>query len=208
MTEEKKITQPQVEEGEGAFDDTKQKEVLIPVKFNKETKNLSVEEASVLAQKGMKYDAISEDYSALKELAATQNKSVSEFIKSIKDKNTEARLNELLEKCGGDREAAEHFLNLEMKAANKDDGFKEVESYFPEFKSKEDLPEEVLENARLKGSMLLDEYLRYLLKNNREQESQKKQNEIARTSSIGSQVNKSGSGDPELTEFLKGIWKK
>lgn len=207
MTEEKKITQPQVEE-EKASADTKQREVLIPVKFNKETKNLTVEEASVLAQKGMKYDAIADDYSALKELAAAENKSVSEYIKSIKDKKTETRLNELLEKCGGDRETAEHFLNLEMKAANTDDGFKEIKNYFPKFKSKEDLPEEVLENANLKGSMLLDEYLRYLLKSNRELESLKKQNEIARASSIGSQVNKSGDGDPELTEFLKGIWKK
>ena len=37
-------------------------EVVIPVKFNKEIKNLTVEEASLLAQKGMKFDLIKDDF--------------------------------------------------------------------------------------------------------------------------------------------------
>ena len=209
MTEEKKITLTQVEEeNQEKTDDTKQKEILIPVKFNKETKNLSLEEASSLAQKGMKYDSIKEEYDTLKELASAEGKSVAEYLKDIKEKKTETRLNELIDKCGGDKETAEHFLSLEMKENKSDDGFGEIKKYFPEISSKEDLPEEVLQNQELHGSMLLDEYLRYLLKARLNTESNKKQNENAQNKSVGSQLNKNGEENRELNEFLKGIWKK
>ena len=43
-----------------------EREIFVPVKFNKEIKNLTIEEASELAQKGLKFDAVSEDYKTLR----------------------------------------------------------------------------------------------------------------------------------------------
>ena len=96
-------------------------------------------------------------------MAALEEKSVSEFVEMLKTQKLEARRQELLEKCGGDKDLAEHFLNLEQGNSKNDGGFEEVKNYFSEIKDEEDLPWEVLEKSRLKGTKLLDEYLRYLL---------------------------------------------
>ena len=45
-----------------------EKEVFVPVKFNKEIKNLGLEDAARLAQMGLKFEAIADDYEALKTL--------------------------------------------------------------------------------------------------------------------------------------------
>ncbi len=69
----------------------------VTVKFNKEIRELSYEEAAALAQKGMKYDSIAEDLSRLKELCG--GKSLKEYIASL-DKaavSTDSGLDELRE---------------------------------------------------------------------------------------------------------------
>lgn len=45
-----------------------EKEVFVPVKFNKEIKNLGLEDAARLAQMGLKFEAIADDYEALKNI--------------------------------------------------------------------------------------------------------------------------------------------
>ena len=47
---------------EEILDTTPKEDTVIPIKFNKEVRNLTVEEASVLAQKGLKFDTIQKDY--------------------------------------------------------------------------------------------------------------------------------------------------
>ena len=64
------------------------KGITIPVKFNKQIKNLTPEEATVLAQKGLKFDSIAEDYARLKELASQSGKSVPEFLQHLKEEKT------------------------------------------------------------------------------------------------------------------------
>ncbi len=183
-------------------------EVFIPVKYNKQTVNLNLEKAQEFAQKGMKFDAISKDYEALKELATAESKSVSEFINKLKSESFEKKKTELLEKCGGDESFAEHILTLENKPINDAKGFLELRECFPEVKSIEDLPESVVENAKLKGTLLLDEYLRYRhLQDVAVKESLLKQQQAIK-SSTGSQLNKKGSENPETAEFLKGLWRK
>lgn len=204
-----KLTAPQqvVAEQKGISETTPENELLIPVKFNKEIKKITALKAAELAQKGMKYDIIVKDYDDLKALAAEEGKSVAEYIAMLKDNKLSVRRNELTEKCGGDKELAEHFLNLEQGGKERDNGFDEVKEYFPDIKTEEQLPFEVLEQSHLKGTRLLDEYLRYLLTETRKRQKAEAEKKIAEKRSTGSLQNKSGSLDPEAAEFLKGLWK-
>ena len=188
--------------------DDKNTETVIPIKFNKEVKNLTVDEAAALAQKGMKYDLICSDYATLKQLSQHAGMSVSAYLESKKQEIIDKRKQELCEKCGGDTELAEHILKLETeKSGDSDFGFYEVKKYFPQYKNIEDLPIEVLEAAKEKGSLLLDELLRFRLEEKKRREEAiklQKENELLST---GSQLNRKGAENPEATEFLKGLWK-
>lgn len=181
-------------------------EILIPVKFNKEIRNLELDEAAKLAQKGLKFDAISKDYDNLRRIAASDGKSVSEFLQALDKSNKEARRNKLLEECGGNEEIADYVLSLENNP-DGDLGLKELKEEFPEIKDISDLPELVVENARLKGTLLLDEYLRYRHTAKRNARKAAAQSEDANNASIGSQTDRRGGVSPETAEFLKGLWR-
>ena len=182
-------------------------EMLIPVKFNKEIKNIPFQRATELAQKGMKFEMIEENYETLKSLALAENKSVSKFLQSLKAEKAEIRKSQLIEKCGGDEELALHILELE-NASVKDNGrFYEVEKFFPNIKTTDMLPTEVLERNRLNNTKLLDEYLRYLLIEKLKRKRAEAQTLKADQSSLGSLQNKNGAVDIEAVEFLKGLWK-
>ena len=183
-------------------------EVLIPVKFNKEVKQLTAEQAAELAQKGLKFDAISQDYEALKELACKSKKTVTQFLADIKAENYSKRRQELLEKCSGDQALAEHILGLENSNYEDDRfNFEELRREFPQFTNKELIPKQVVENAELTGRSLLDEYLRYKLAEKKRLEDACKNEKRAELKSLGSQINHSGACNPETREFLKGLWK-
>lgn len=181
-------------------------DTFIPVKFNKEVRNLTLEEAGALAQKGLKYDSIEKDYLALKELAAKENKSVPAYINHLNILQSEQKVSDLTDKCGGNSEMAQHILKLESGLEPKD-SFAEVKENFPEIKNLEDLPTSVLENSKIKGTLLLDEYLRYLLAQKQTAKSVLMQQKAAQNSSAGSLYNKRGGNSPETEEFLKGLWK-
>ncbi|MBR4973313.1 MAG: hypothetical protein IKY45_02480, partial [Clostridia bacterium] len=66
-------------------------EITVPVKFNKQVKNLTLGEASLLAQKGMKFDLIRDDFETLKKLAAKSNKSVPEYLQALKQREEERK---------------------------------------------------------------------------------------------------------------------
>lgn len=181
-------------------------EITVPVKFNKEIKNLTLTEAGNLAQKGMKFDMISSDYERIKVLANENGSGVSDYLTALERQRKEERIKSLTERCGGNEELAQHIMELEGSVSNsKNNGFDELCENFPEIKELEDVPDEVLEKAKLKGTNLLDEFLRYRMLMEREK------NEIARSyangknSTIGSQSSatlKNASADG----FLKGLW--
>ena len=179
---------------------------VIPIKFNKEIRNITLDEAATLAQKGLKFDIIAEDYNTLKALATQNQKSVSEFLLTLQKNQQETRKKELAEQCGGNCEMAEYVLKLEEP---KQDhlGFAELQSAFPNISSIEDLPEEVVERATLNGRLLLDEYLRYQLANKQMSENVAAAQKQAEEASIGSQRDRRGGLNPETEEFIKGLWK-
>ena len=101
---------------------------------------------------------------------------------------------------------AEKILNLEGNTKTELN-LQEVYKAFDDIKSPEDLPSEVLEKATLKGTNVLDEYLRYLLaQKKKKQETIKKQKEND-SSFTGSLINLKGGHNPETAEFLRGLWK-
>ncbi len=180
-------------------------ELTVPIKFNKETRELSLEEAAALAQKGLKFEAIENDYKAIKDLAAKENKSVPEFISVLCLNQNEAKKQNLKELCGGNEELADRILKLEENT-QKDMGFEELKSAFPKINSIEDLPESVTENAKLKGTLLLDEYLRYRFWEQRKaKETALKQKENT-ASSTGSLKGTQSNINPEAQEFLRSLW--
>ncbi len=188
-------------------EDVSLNEVVIPVKFNKEIRNLTADEAAVLAQKGMKFDLISKDFEALREISRKNGKSVAQFIEQLKMQEYSKRKEELLEKCSGDEELAEHIISLESGEKTDLKGFEELKCYFPKIKSIEQLPEKVVLNAKLKGTFLLDEYLRYRLEEKRRSGEVISLQEENSDISLGSQLNKKAETNPETLEFLKGLWK-
>ncbi len=88
------------------------------------------------------------------------------------------------------------------------ESFKEVIESFPEIEKIEDLPQAVIEKAVQSGKPLLDELLRYRLSEEKAVKENAAACEKAKTSSVGSQINKSRGENPEAAEFLKGLWRK
>ena len=182
-------------------------DIIVPVKFNKQIVNLNLQQAQELAQKGMKFDMISSDYAALKSLANKEGKNVGEYISALMADKTARHLQEITDKCGGDSEFAKHIVALE-KEDDQLRGFEELCDNFPKIKTIKDLPQSVVDAATLKGTLLLDEYLRYLHKQDiAVKQSLKKQKETAETSA-GYFASKGGAQSPETAEFLRGLWQK
>ena len=210
MTEQEIINNDTtISEKDVCFTDTTPKSdepIKIPIKFNKETRNLTLEEATTLAQKGLKFESIEKEYNLLKQLALRENKSIPLYIAELDRRYNEEKKQSLTEKCGGNEEIAEHILSLENEK-KAGDGFDELTSAFPEIKSKKNLPREVLDNAELKGTLLLDEYLRYLLSQKRNAQTVARKQREGEKSSTGSLINRRDSQTSETEEFLKGLWK-
>lgn len=210
MTEQEIINNDTtISEKDVCFTDTTPKNdepIKIPIKFNKETRDLTLEEATTLAQKGLKFESIEKEYNLLKQLALRENKSIPLYIAELDRRYNEEKKQSLTEKCGGNEEIAEHILSLENEK-KAGDGFDELTSAFPEIKSKENLPQEVLDNAELKGTLLLDEYLRYLLSQKRNAQTVARKQREGEKSSTGSLINRRDSQTSETEEFLKGLWK-
>lgn len=206
---ENKVTTPQeTEQNENAPTTAPQvDEPFVPVKYNKEVINLSLEKAGELAQKGMKFEALSDELSLLKELATKSGKTVMQFLSSLKLQSDDAMVNSLKEKCGDDAALLNEVTKLFSKN-EADDGFAELQKHFPEIKSREALPQSVLENASLCARPLLDEFLRYRLLQEKAVKENLLSQQRARLSSTGSLINKSGGENPEAAEFLKGLWRK
>ncbi len=194
-----------MENTEKDLPESQEKEITIPVKYNKEIKELSLEDATTLAQKGLKFTAIEKDFTALKELAQKENKSVPVFISELCDRYNEDKKKALIEECGGNEEIAQRIMDLESNQIS--DGLKELTEAFPEIKSLEQLPEEVVEKSRLKGTLPLDEYLRYLLAEEKIKKSAAAKQRQSEKTTTGSLASLKGAENLEAEEFLRGLWK-
>lgn len=177
--------------------------ITIPVKFNKEVKNLSAEEAATLAQKGLKFQMIEEDFLKLRDLASRQKMSVPEYISELKKNEARLRKDEILKEYKESDALAERIVELEK--GEEDNGLDELREFFPTVKSLDDLPRAVVESARLKGENLLNTYLKYRIVKRRKADDERNLERAAKDASIGSL--KSG-GDTAGDDFIKALWGK
>ncbi len=179
----------------------------IPVKFNKKILYLSNEEAATLAQKGMKYDSISDEISRISALARKKGVQLAAFIGELERDYEQTHSAQTLERCGGDKDLAEYVLKLEGTASHNS-GFEELKRLFPEFESEEQLPESVRNAALLRGSQLLDEYLRYRLAGERAAKQQRDIIKSRNTAGIGSLAFSGTNINSAPASFLQGLWRK
>ena len=179
----------------------------IEVKFNKETRELTKEEATNLAQMGLKYEQIESDFLRLKNLAKSSGKSVDEYLKSIENETKENHRKEIIEQSGGNKELAEYVLSLEGKTPDND--FEELRLMFPDIKEKDELPKEVIEYSNNRGKNLLDSFLRYLYENKRKEIENNKRIKAVDLGAIGPlKTGSSSYNTASQNEFIKGIWNK
>lgn len=182
-----------------------QTESFIEVKFNKETKKLGLSEAATLAQKGMKFDMIAEDFEMLKALSKLEGKSPSEYLLALKTAKENSRLDELTAKCSGDSELALKLLKAEGEESY--DEFSALRAEFPELHTADEIPEEVKTAAETKGTGLLFEYLLYEHRQTVAAKEELNRREIAEKASLGS-LSFGSDRSAVDAEFLKGIWGK
>ena len=211
--EENKLDIPQSSEEDNALEQREttpevlNEDIKIPVKFNKEERELSFKEAQSLAQKGLKYDMITSDFTRLKSMADKSKKSVGEFLSFIENGLKEQRRNDILSQCGGNKELADEFINMEERLSGDNEQLKELSEYFPEIDSADKLPIEVVNKAKEKGSRLLDEYLRHLYTLQKKERERKEMTKEITNHTLGSRKTEDNkSSDPVRNMFLKGIW--
>lgn len=177
---------------------------FVEVKFNKETKKLTLDEAATLAQKGMKFDMISDEFARLKSLAETEGLTVKGYIDRLDSEMSARRRETLLEKCGGDTELADKLLKLE--SSDRPDEFSALTKEFPEL-TYDAVPDEVKTAAQLKGTGLLFEYLLYDHRLRVAAAEELSRREATAQTSLGS-LSSGSSRSITDNEFLKGVWGK
>ena len=181
-----------------------EQKITVPVKFNKEIKHLTAEEAGTLAQKGLKFEMIENDFLKLKTLAGNRKMSVPEYISELEKEQTQKRKEQILSEYKESEALAERIAELESGKEN-DDGLNELREYFPTVKSLSDLPRAVVESARLKGENLLNSYLKYRLVKKRQADEERLFERGAGDASVGS-VKSAGESDDDA--FLRALWGK
>ena len=108
----------------------------LPIKFNKQEYQLSVEEATVYAQKGMKYQTMEPMLERLRSLAEAKGQSTAAFVRELCGEAIDA--NERL---------AEEYCRLREEC--------------PELDTFDKVPKAVVQEALTSGKPLLYAYLRY-----------------------------------------------
>jgi len=195
---------------------------FLVARYNKTDVPLTQEQAIEFAQKGMHYE------DKLDYLATIKGNTINEFLKKAIDDIDNAERSRLEEQFGDDTEMIDKCMKIfhdEQKAkyekaiadrkladeekeknrvAQIGEEFISLQKDFPELKTIEDIPKEVLSNA---GSMKLEHaYLRYLHKENQnKQEAIAKQQE-AESKSTGSMSSDNNSSDSVRDDFINGIW--
>lgn len=181
-------------------------EPTIPVKFNKQVREITVSEAQSLAQKGLKYDMVKDSLERLRKMAEGEGKNVSDYLSFLENQASTVRKNELLEKCSGDEKLVEEILSLEGKNEKGFIGLDELMQNVETVKCLEDIPEPVITAAKEKGGNLFDEFLRYQFNENRKVKDALLSRKNAELSGTGPINAGTPASDTAGIQFLKGIW--
>lgn len=218
-------TIPEVESDENV-----QQPVTIPIQYNHESRELSLEEAQSLAQKGLKFDELSPTLDKIRFLAAANGKSMQEMVDALMESQDRQLYSSILAECDGNEAIAQRLFEAEQAkrqtlydssqkeaaaAQEKEkadlakrlaDEFVELQREFPEMAEFAAVPKSVLDMA-VKGVNLTDAYLRYQHSENKKASAAKAAQEQAAKASAGSQAKGAGeTTNPTIDAMLAGVW--
>lgn len=163
-------------------DGLQERAFTLPVKFNKQEYQLSVEEATVYAQKGMKYTALEPTLERLRSLAQTRGQSLAALAGSL---------------CGDDTDLherlAEEYCLLREEC--------------PELDTFDKVPTAVVQRAMDSGMPLLYAYLHYRYGEQQRIDRARAMAAAAKASSAGAQRGETQhTSDPAVEAMVRGIW--
>lgn len=163
-------------------------EPFLEIKYLKQTKGLTKDEAKQFAEMGMHYSTIKD---RLEELAQGSNQSVKQFLDTLENSKQNTKPEAQTE--DPNERIANEFLNLQQ-------------DFSDEIKSVADIPPAVLEVAH-NGMPLGYAYLlhKYLTEKQRQNQSNSQQN--AKDTSVGS-LSTNQLEDPIADRFIKSLWGK
>lgn len=201
----------------------------LPVRFNHQLRELSMEEAQTYAQKGMQSESVMND---LRYLAARSNmSSVAELVKNLKESSEQTRREELSRQLGGDEElintilsaeskkwldAAGVILDNENKALAEEtqsatekfaDEFIALQKEFPEIQEFKNVPADVVASAMKNNISLFDAFLRFKHEENKKITKAEQTETAAKAAGTGS--GKSVDSDvssPAVEAMRRGVW--
>ena len=155
---------------------------VLPVKFNKQEYQLSLEDATVYAQKGMKYTSLEPLLTRLNDLAHANGQSPAAFVDALCGKTVD--VNERL---------ADEFCRLQEEC--------------PEVDSFDQLPDEVVQTALDRGIPLYYAYLRHQAAEYRRIRTATATTQAAAQASAGGQHSETrGMPDPTVEAMVRGVW--
>lgn len=205
--------------------------VTIPVRFNHEDRELTVEEATTYAQKGMAYDQMTPTIDKIRMLAAGCGKSMEEMVDALveaSDNNLRARL---LEEAGGNQSVADRLYELEkgkrdaaytshrqaQERAEQEsrarlderlaEEFGELKAEFSELTDFKKVPREVVSEAIKKNIPLYHAYLHYEHKNAKAAAQNARQQAQAAAATTGSRADSAppDGEDPLIAAMMEGV---
>ena len=216
-------------DGSAAADGT---EPVLTVRYNHADKALSMAEAKELAQKGLKFDSMTDMLNDISYLAAIQGKTPAELIRGYIEAGENIRRQELIEKYGEESEAVEvlmekyreenqkkftaakETLKQKEEAAEQDlnqriaDDFLKMKADFPELTDYAALPNEI-KRAAANGTPLKYAFLEYKYAQEKAAANAKAQAEAAAKKSTGSMSSDTADNVSEAErKFLSSLWSR
>lgn len=207
-----------------------QQPITIPIQFNHESRELSLEEAQSLAQKGLKFEELSPTLEKIRFLAAANGKSMQEMVDALAESQDKQLYQSILAECDGNEALANRLFDAEKlkrqtaaESAQKEaaaaqekekadlakrlaDEFVELQQEFPELAEFSAVPKSVLD-AAVKGKNLTDAYMRYQRAESKKVSAAKATQEQAAKASAGSQAEGAGeTTNPTIDAMLAGVW--
>lgn len=208
---------------------------VVRVKFNKQHREYTVEEAAPLVQKGLLFEKFEPHYEKLKFMASTTGQGVAELIDTLMESNENALYEKILDEVGGnekvakqlheyqkaerkrkfdelvaqevEREKQEAALEAEAENSRLAQEFIELKKEVGKFNEFKDVPDAVLSLAAKKKISLLDAYLRYERSETKKAEAAKAKQAEAAKSSTGSLSDSPADSDASMfAEISKGVW--
>lgn len=176
VAEEETVADPEPRDG------LQEQPFTLPVKFNKQEYQLSVEDATVYAQKGMKYTAMEPMLEQLRSLAQAKGQSSAAFVQGL---------------CGEERDINERLA----------EEYGRLREECPELDTFDKVPKTVVQTAVESGMPLLYAYLRYHYEQHNRIARARAAAAAAEQASAGTQRGETNrTPDPAVAAMVRGIW--